>query len=261
MRIESYYNSKGSSVACATKEGFVTELKPYYGILRGTPLLRDMDDSSLDAMMACFLPRVRRYQKGEILLMAGYENREVGILLEGTVTAVKTTPDGGSVAITHMGPGGLFGDVLSGSHEKSPVTVVAQSACLAIYLPYKKIIHPCAHLHEAHLRLLENLVSTISSKYFALDRRVEVLICKSLRMRVSIWLLDTAQRIGCDTFSVPLTRAGLADYLNCDRSALSRELSRMQRDGLIETYRGSFKILDKARLRAQYQEGKVAEHG
>ena len=50
-----------------------------------------------------------------------------------------------------------------------------------------------------------------------------------------------------------LTRAGLAEYLNCDRSALSRELSRMQQEGLIETYRGSFKILDVARLRAQYQ--------
>lgn len=50
-----------------------------------------------------------------------------------------------------------------------------------------------------------------------------------------------------------LTRAGLAEYLNCDRSALSRELSRMQKDGLLETYRGSFKLLDKEGLRAQCQ--------
>ena len=53
---------------------------------------------------------------------------------------------------------------------------------------------------------------------------------------------------------MPLTRAGLAEYLNCDRSALSRELGRMQREGLIETFRGSFKILDKERLRSQCQE-------
>ena len=41
----------------------------------------------------------------------------------------------------------------------------------------------------------------------------------------------------------------LAEYLNCDRSALSRELSRMQHDGLIETWRSSFKLLDKDRLK------------
>lgn len=94
---------------------------------------------------------------------------------------------------------------------------------------------------------------TISNKYFALDRRIELLICKSLRTRISLWLLEQAEAAGSDTFAVPLTRAGLAEYLNCDRSALSRELGRMQREGLVETFRGSFKILDKPRLRTQCQ--------
>ena len=213
------------------------DLSPYYPLLRATSLLRHMRDDELDHLLHCFNPRVRRYQKGELLLLAGYETRE----------------DGGSVAITQMEAGGLFGDVLSGSSEKSPVSVMAQTACLALYLPYEKIIHPCAQLHETHLQLLQNLVLTISNKYFALDRRIELLICKSLRTRISLWLLEQAEAAGSDTFAVPLTRAGLAEYLNCDRSALSRELGRMQREGLVETFRGSFKILDKPRLRTQCQ--------
>ena len=229
------------------------DLRPYYPLLRETSLLRLMRDDELDLLMSCFAPRVRRYQKGELLLLAGYETRETGILLEGQILALKNTPDGASVAITQMGPGGLFGDVLSGSSQRSPVSIMAQTACLALYLPYDKIIHPCAQLHDSHLQLLKNLVQTISNKYFALDRRVELLICKSLRTRISLWLLEQAEQAGSDTFAVPLTRAGLAEYLNCDRSALSRELGRMQREGLIETFRGSFKILDKDRLRAQCQ--------
>lgn len=229
------------------------DLRPYYPLLRETSLLRLMRDDELDLLMSCFAPRVRRYQKGELLLLAGYETRETGILLEGQILALKNTPDGASVAITQMGPGGLFGDVLSGSSQRSPVSIMAQTACLALYLPYDKIIQPCAQLHDSHLQLLKNLVQTISNKYFALDRRVELLICKSLRTRISLWLLEQAEQAGSDTFAVPLTRAGLAEYLNCDRSALSRELGRMQREGLIETFRGSFKILDKDRLRAHCQ--------
>ena len=229
------------------------DLRPYYPLLRETSLLRLMRDDELDLLMSCSAPRVRRYQKGELLLLAGYETRETGILLEGQILALKNTPDGASVAITQMGPGGLFGDVLSGSSQRSPVSIMAQTACLALYLPYDKIIQPCAQLHDSHLQLLKNLVQTISNKYFALDRRVELLICKSLRTRISLWLLEQAEQAGSDTFAVPLTRAGLAEYLNCDRSALSRELGRMQREGLIETFRGSFKILDKDRLRAQCQ--------
>ena len=211
------------------------DLHPYYPLLARTPLLRGMRPDELDTLLDCFAPRVRRYARDEILLLTGYETREVGILLEGSITAVKSTPDGASVAITHMRPGGLFGDVLSGSSQKSPVTVMATTSCLALYLPYQKIIRPCAKLHSAHLQLMQNLVLTISDKYFALDRRVELLI--------------EAHRAGSDTFTTPLTRAGLAEYLNCDRSALSRELSRMQHDGLIETWRSSFKLLDKDRLK------------
>lgn len=72
-------------------------LRPYYPVLRGTSLLRGMRDDELDKMLDCFAPRVRRYQKGEFLMLAGYETREVGILLEGSITALKNTPDGSSV--------------------------------------------------------------------------------------------------------------------------------------------------------------------
>ena len=203
------------------------DLHPYYPLLARTPLLRGMRPDELDTLLDCFAPRVRRYARDEILLLTGYDTREVGILLEGSITAVKNTPDGASVAIT----------------------VMATTSCLALYLPYQKIIRPCAKLHSAHLQLMQNLVLTISDKYFALDRRVELLICTSLRTRISLWLLEEAHRAGSDTFTTPLTRAGLAEYLNCDRSALSRELSRMQHDGLIETWRSSFKLLDKDRLK------------
>ena len=222
---------------------------PYFETMRRTSLLRGMTDAELDTLMACFAPRVRRYAKGELLLMAGYETHEVGLVLEGAITASKPLADGSTVVMARMGPGGVFADVLAGGRSRSPVNVSAAEACLALYLPCEALLRPCAALHSAHLKLLQNWLETISDKYFALDRRVELLICKSLRARISLWLLDEAHRAGSDTFTTPLTRAGLAEYLNCDRSALSRELSRMQHDGLIETWRSSFKLLDKDRLK------------
>ena len=222
---------------------------PYYETMRRTSLLHGMTDTELDTLMACFAPRVRRYAKGELLLMAGYETHEVGLVLEGAITASKPLADGSTVVMARMGPGGVFSHVLAGGRSRSPVNVYPAEACLALYLPCEALLRPCAALHSAHLKLLQNWLETISDKYFALDRRVELLICKSLRARISLWLLDEAHRAGSDTFTTPLTRAGLAEYLNCDRSALSRELSRMQHDGLIETWRSSFKLLDKDRLK------------
>lgn len=227
---------------------------PYYETLRTTTLLRGMSDQDLDALLPCLAPRTRRCAKGEFLLLAGYETGEVGMILEGRIHAVKTAPDGARIVIQHMGPGGLFGDVLAGSGVKSPVSIEALEPCLVLYLAHDRLLCAPDAPPEAHKRLLQNLVMTLSGKYFALDHRLELLMCRSLRTRICRWLLDECAQHGSETFSVPLRRAELADYLNCDRSALSRELGRMQRDGLLETWHGSFKILDKEGLLNQFRE-------
>ena len=91
----------------------------YIPLLLSTRLLSGLDVPGLQQLLRCFAPAKRSFARGEILLLAGYENREIGILLEGQIEAVKTTADGTSVSITPMGPGGIFGDVLSGSHQKA----------------------------------------------------------------------------------------------------------------------------------------------
>ena len=105
----------------------------------------------------------------------------------------------------------------------------------------------------AHQLTLQNLVRTISDKYFSLSRRIDLLVLKSLRAKVCAYLLSEAERAGSLTFSIPFSRIQLADYLNCDRSALSRELSLMQRDGLLDTYKSSFKLLEPDVLKQMVQ--------
>lgn len=222
---------------------------PYYDVLRRTSLFRGMRDEDLQTLTACFAPRVRRYDRGELLLMAGYEMREVGIVLEGEITAAKPMPDGTAVVMARMGPGGVFADVLAGSRSKSPVNVIAAAPCLALYLPCEALLRPCSALHPAHLQLLHNWLETVSEKYFALDRRLELLCCKTLRGRICLWLLEQRDAAGADSFTTALTRGELASYLNCDRSALCRELGRMQAEGLVELYRRSFKLPAPDRLR------------
>lgn len=222
---------------------------PYFEVLRRTSLFHGMSDEDLQTLTACFLPRMRRYDRGELLLMAGYEMRDVGIVLEGEIIAAKPMPDGTAVVMARMGPGGVFADVLAGSRSKSPVNVSAATPCLALYLPCEALLRPCAALHPAHLQLLHNWLETVSEKYFALDRRLELLCCKNLRSRICLWLLEQRTAAGADSFTTTLTRGELASYLNCDRSALCRELGRMQDEGLVELYRRSFKLPDPDRLR------------
>jgi len=89
-------------------------------------------------------------------------------------------------------------------------------------------------------------------EYFE-QQRIDLLVMKSLRAKVAAYLLSEAARAHSLTFSIPFSRIQLADYLNCDRSALSRELSTMQKEGLIDTYRSSFKLLEPDALQQMVQ--------
>ena len=45
------------------------------------------------------------------------------------------------------------------------------------------------------------------------------------------------------SFEIPFDRQQLADYLNVERSALSKELGKMQKEGIIRTRKNHFEIV------------------
>ena len=226
-------------------------MENYLPLLHSTSLIAGIGTEELRAVLVQLGAGIRSYGRGETLVQAGVPNRRVGVVLSGGIEAYRPAPGGARVPITHMGPGGVFGDVLGGSSLDSPVTVVALAGCEVLLFPYERLLLPDSS--PAHQRLLQNLVRTISDKYFLLSRRVDLLVLKSLRAKVCAYLLNEAEQQGSTTFTIPFSRIQLADYLNCDRSALSRELSLMQRDGLLDTYRSSFKLLEPEALRKMIQ--------
>lgn len=221
-------------------------MNDYMPLLQSTSLFAGVGTEELRLLLSDLGAVVRSYGRGETLVQFGKPNRQVGVVLAGRLEACRPMPDGGRVHITTVGPGGVFGDVLGGSSRTSPVNVAATTQCEVLLVPYEKLLRGGS---PAGQRVLQNLVRTISDKYFALSRRVELLTLRPLRAKVCAYLLSEAEQAGSTTFNVPFSRVQLADYLDCDRSALSRELSGMQREGLLDTYKSSFKLLDIEALR------------
>ena len=216
----------------------------YLPLLQTTTLFAGLSAAELSTLLSRLRASVRSYGKGEALVLAGEPSRRVGIVLSGELEAYRPAPGGVRIPIARVEPGGVFGDVLGGSSLSSPVTVLAAAPCERLLL---------SDGSPAHQRVVQNLVRTISDKYFSLSHRIDLLVMKSLRAKVAAYLLSEAARAHSLTFSIPFSRIQLADYLNCDRSALSRELSTMQREGLIDTYRSSFKLLEPDALQQMVQ--------
>lgn len=222
----------------------------YYHILKRSPLFQGIGEDEFLKITDCFHARIRNFCKGDIVLLEGYPVTELGLVLTGRLEASREEKSGRSVIITSIGEGGMFADALSSSGDrKSPVRVVAAVDSVIMFLDHGRLIRACANACPCHAKLIENTLKIISDKYFAISRRIDSLILKGMRRKLCHYFLETFETAGVRTFVIPFDRKGLSEFLNVDRSAMSRELSRMKQEGLIDYYKSSFKLLNEQGLR------------
>ena len=113
-----------------------------------------------------------------------------------------------------------------------------------MFLPFAKVLNSCSAACEFHHRLIENAVKLMASKNIELVQKLEIISKKTLREKILTYLSIIANNSG-SYFKTDMNRSDLADYLCADRSALSRELSKMKQDGLIDFDKNTFRLLKK----------------
>lgn len=207
-------------------------MQPNHRIFRGIP------QEKLQQLLPILQIQTREYPKGSLLLLQGEENKNICILKKGKAHAVGYTQEGREVDYMSLKDGDLFGNELTLSlGQRSPVSIYADCDCTVIYFSYQALLtseHPCACL------LLRNLAKELSEKFFDLQRRIHYLTQPTLREKLLAYLQDCRSRSESDTFTISLDRNALASFLYCDRSALSRELSKLQKEGLLTFRKNTF---------------------
>lgn len=200
-------------------------------------------------LWTCLRGEEAHYERGELLWQIGDPIRACAVILSGAVRAESVNAAGQHSLMACHRAGALVGDILMATPGgASPVYVLAAEPTDVLFLPFHEIMNSCPDCCPAHTRLRENLISEIAQKFWAQRRRAGYLSVSSLRTRIAMYLLDRSADAGSATFSLGGTREDLADFLCVNRSALSRELSRMKHDGLLECYRDTFRILDSEKL-------------
>ncbi len=218
--------------------------------LKRCRLFHSLKQEDINYLLECLHPRIKNYQKNELITIAGDELAEFGILLSGEAAVTKENAAGSRIILTVLGPGELFGEIAAFSgNRRWPATVFAQGKCTALFLQPEKIIGYCDNSCGNHRMLIQNMLRIISEKALLLNKKVEYLAIKSLRGKICTYLLEQHQRTGMTTFMLPLKRWELADLLNVSRPSLSREMCKMRDEGIIDFHRSSVRIKNMEALK------------
>ncbi|SFP81583.1 Crp/Fnr family transcriptional regulator [Caldicoprobacter faecalis] len=226
----------------------------YVEVLSRAELFRGFDKDEVVSMLKCLEPKIKEYGKGNYLAVAGEEFQGIGIMLEGEAAAYKENIAGTRVIMVLLKPGDVFGEIVAFSSQSQwPVTVEAQQPCKALFISRQKIVGECRHLCPWHRKLIENMLMMVSERALTLSRKVEYLSIKSIRGKISTYLLEQYKKTGETTFILPMNRNELADFLNVSRPSLSREMCSMRDEGIIDFHRASVRIKDLQALKRMAQ--------
>ena len=213
--------------------------------LINSQLFRGLDEAEITSLLGCLNAVERSFQKGEVILTEGSITENIGILLSGMAVISCNDIWGNTSILGNVAPGSVFAEVYACiPGQPMLVTVSAVEDTSVLFMNVGRVLATCTNACPFHTRLVRNLLTICAHKSLQLSQRIQHTSSKFIRGRLMSYFSECAKRAGSNSFLIPYNRQQLADYLNVDRSTMCNELSKMQKDGIIEYERN--RILLKA---------------
>ena len=193
----------------------------------------------------CILPhrQIQEYRKGLCLIRPQQKVSRFGILLSGKINIMHIFMEGSCSLINALRPGEILGaDLIFTRSQLSPYHAVTAADTRITYFPGELATRPGMLPDIWRAELARQLAVWISNGNIKKEYRLAILSQKGLRERILMFLTLQASRRQTTSFAIPFSREELAAYLCVNRSALSRELSLMQEEGLITFQKNYFRL-------------------
>lgn len=208
-----------------------------------SPIFHNIKQEELQTLLPCLQATVKEYQKEETILNVGNNSQYFGLILSGKVLVVKEDYWGNRMIINELEKGELFGEAYACiSTKELEVNVIAKEKCQIMFLSVENIIASCHHNCIFHQQILRNLLQISAQKNIMLTQKMEHITKRSIRKKVLSYLSSQILMQDKNRIRIPFNRQELADYLAVDRSALSLELSKMKKEGILSYYKNEFEV-------------------
>lgn len=218
-------------------------MNDYLSVLGRCTLFDGISEQELHGLLGCLGAATVQVRKHATLFSEGDPAQYVGIVLVGSVQIVQDDYYGNRSILGTALPGELFGESFAcASVPALPVSVIAAEDSTVMKIDCCRITRSCSNACEFHNRLILNLLQVVAAKNLSFHKKLEITARRTTREKLMAYLSWQAKSQGSDSFTIPFDRQGLADYLGVERSAMSAELSKLKRDGIIDFDRSHFTI-------------------
>ena len=219
-------------------------MERFYNQIKSAPVFSGISEEELKAMLECFNARIKNFDDGEFIIRQGDYINNIYLVLEGLVNIEKDSYWGRRIIVSQLGINDNIAlAFVASKNTESSIDAVAIGKTKLLLLSYEKCTSMCQNACTKHKLLINNLFEILSKENIELLQKIENISQKTIREKLLTYFSNESRRKKSNIFEIPFNRQDLADYLNIDRSAMSFELSKMQKDGLIKFNKNKFMLI------------------
>lgn len=210
-------------------------------------LFQDIGRTELEEMLLCAKAKERQYEEEEYIFRQEQKPSKLFLIIEGTVVIAKDFASGKRNILFQVEAGDVFGEMFLFSDAESYwYDAIAQGRVKTLEIPWSFFYSFCQNACRHHQMITRNMLEIQSEKNFFMTRKLHLLSGTTLRERIAIWLLEQKEEKGKVTLT--MKREAFAEFLGTTRPSLSRELMKMQQEGLLSVDREQIRIRNRKEL-------------
>lgn len=216
--------------------------------LAASQMFLDIPEEEIPALLEWLDARTESYAKDELVFLIGDSVSRAAVVLEGSLAASFLDERYNNVGVTTFGEGETFGEALACLEDSySIIEMRATTDCRIVLLDLGGALRRSDFDTPAKLTFNANLIRAFARRALTLNQKIRILSQRKLRDRVKVFL-RTQKAEPDGSVRIPYGRSEWAEFLGANRSALSRELSAMQKEGIIELSGRLVRVLDRGFL-------------
>lgn len=222
--------------------------KKYLDSLIGISLFSHMTMDNLEKLLNSLNSKIINLEKDELVFSEGQSYHNMCFLLDGEIVLSNTDKYGNRNIIDTVNKNQIFAEVFSFTSSKiSPVTASANKKSRLLIVNTDALL-VLDNLHDIDLirdkqEIISKLLHTFADKNLILLSKIEVVSRRNIREKILHFLELHKMKNNSNLFMIPYSRKDMADFLGVDRSALSRELSNLREEGVIDYDKNTFKLI------------------
>lgn len=216
----------------------------YGNLLKKSILFKGFDDEKLLKAFKSFDAHASSYKKSEFLHPAGAPLRKFGFILSGIIQVCMDDLNGNRMIMANVSVGDSFGESLSFLQiEETLVYIQAVENSEILWLSPPALFE--SNPDDFNRQLMKKFTELLAFRTLSMNSRIQILSKLTIREKLLTYFSEISSQTKSSTFTVPLSRDDMASFIGTNRSALSRELSLMKKDGILDYYKNTFKLLKK----------------